>query len=119
MLQNIPGEQKPHHVGFYFASPSNTLLRLHFVQYLTHYRPAMTSGDRKKYFTGSFQFSTVTIYKIYPLWKPEIYIFRHFLKLKTALEKILSISLKLNFTPNTLMDKISGSLFQNHRESGR
>jgi len=39
-----------------------------------------------------------------PLWKPEIELFRHFPKLKIAylMEKILSISLKLNCTPNTL-----------------
>jgi len=38
-------------------------------------------------------------------WKPEILLFRHFTKLKIAyisLDKILWISLKLNFTPNTL-----------------
>jgi len=28
---------------------------------LTHYRPAMTFGNRKIYFRGSFQFSLVTI----------------------------------------------------------
>jgi len=40
---------------------------------LTHYRSAMPLGNRKKnYFTGSFQFSIVTILKISLLWKPEI-----------------------------------------------
>jgi len=41
--------------------------------------------------------------KISPLWKPEIYlgIFQS-LKLRILMERILSISLKLNFTPNTL-----------------
>jgi len=63
----------------------------------------MPFGNRKKYFRGFFQFSIVTILKISPLWKPEIQLFRHFLKLKIAYfnGKILSTSLKLNFTPNT------------------
>jgi len=39
---------------------------------LTHQRPAMPFGNRRKYFRGSFQFSLVTIKKISPLWKPEI-----------------------------------------------
>jgi len=42
--------------------------------------------------------------KISPLWKPDIQSFRHFPKLKIAYfngKKILLISLKLNFTPNT------------------
>jgi len=38
---------------------------------LTHYRPAMPFGKRKKYFR-SFQFSSVAISKISPLWKTEI-----------------------------------------------
>jgi len=29
--------------------------------YFTHYRPAMPFGNRKIYFSGSFQFSIVTI----------------------------------------------------------
>jgi len=42
-------------------------------QPLTHYRPAMPFGNRKKYFrTGSFKFRIVTIKKISPLWNPEI-----------------------------------------------
>jgi len=51
---------------------------------LTHYRPAMPFGNRKKYFRGSFQFSIVTIQKISSPWKPEILLFRHFPKLKIA-----------------------------------
>jgi len=51
---------------------------------LTHYRPAMPFGDRKKYFKASFQFSIVTIYKISPLWKPKIEKFRHFSKFEIA-----------------------------------
>jgi len=63
----------------------------------------MPSGNRKSYFRGSSQFSNVTISKISPLWKPEIEYFRHFSKLKISCfnEKILPISLELNFTPNT------------------
>jgi len=63
----------------------------------------MPFGNRKKYFRKSFQFSIV-IKKISPLRKPEISILRHFPKLKIAYfnGKILSISLKLNFTQNTL-----------------
>jgi len=38
---------------------------------LTHYRPAMPFGNKKKYFTGSFQFSIGTVFfKKSPLWKP-------------------------------------------------
>jgi len=72
---------------------------------LTHYRPAKPSGNRKTYFRGSFQFSIVTISKISPLWKPELYLFSNFSKLAIAYfngKKILLISLKLNFTPSTL-----------------
>jgi len=51
---------------------SNSRLRLQ-MRRLTHYRPAMPFGNRKKYFRESFQFSIITISKILPLWKPEIY----------------------------------------------
>jgi len=57
--------------------------RIHDTYSLTHYRPAMPFSNRKIYFIGSAQLSIVTI-KISPLWKPDIYLFRHFLKLKTA-----------------------------------
>jgi len=60
--------------------------------------------QKKKYFRGYFQFSIITIKKISPPWKPEIQSFRQFPKLKIAYfnGKIVSISLKLNFSPNTL-----------------
>ena len=38
--------------------------------------------QKKKYFIGFFQFKMVTIRKISPLWKPEIYLFTPFLELK-------------------------------------
>jgi len=71
---------------------------------LTHNRPTMPFGNRKIYFTGSFQFSIVTISKISPsgdLKFNYLGIFQS-LKLLILMEKILSISRKLNFTPNTL-----------------
>jgi len=58
----------------------------------------MPFGNRKKYSRCSFQFSIARIKKYHPL-------FKHFSKLKIAfisMEKIVSISLKLDFTPNTL-----------------
>jgi len=49
----------------------------------THYRPAMPFGNRKNYFRGSFLFCIVTMQKkLSPLWKPEIYLFRHSQSLK-------------------------------------
>jgi len=62
----------------------------------------MPFGNRNICFTGSFQFSIVAIKKISPLWKPEIYLYRPFPKLKIAHLIFFSISLKLDFTPNTL-----------------
>jgi len=58
----------------------------------------------KMNFRESFPFSIVTIQKISPPCKPEIQLFRHFPKLKISYfnGKILSVSLKLNFTPITL-----------------
>jgi len=64
----------------------------------------MPFGNRKKYFRGSFQFSIVTILKKYPsgnLKFNNLGIFQS-LKLRILVGKILPISLKLNFTPNTL-----------------
>jgi len=64
----------------------------------------MPFGNRKKYFTESFQFSIVTILKISPsgnLIFNYLVIFPS-LKLRILMGKFLSISLKLNFTPNTL-----------------
>jgi len=62
----------------------------------------MPFANRKFDFIGSFQFSIVRIQRISSLRKPEL--FRHFSKLKIACfnEKILPISLKLNFTLNIL-----------------
>jgi len=66
--------------------------------------PSDAVRKQKKYFRGSFQFSFVTIKKISP---PGNHTFNYLgifqiLKLRISIEKILSISLKLNFTPNTL-----------------
>jgi len=58
----------------------------------------------KKYFRRSFQFSIVTIKKISPpveTWTLIIWTFSKAFKLRISTEKILSISLKLNFTSNT------------------
>jgi len=64
----------------------------------------MPFGNRKKYFRGSFHFGIVTIQKISP---PRNLNFNYSgifqsLKLRILMEKILSISLMLNLTPNTL-----------------
>jgi len=73
---------------------------------LTYNRPAMPFGIRRNYFRESFQFSIVTIQKLLPPWKPGIYFLRNFPKLKIAYfnvkKKKTLISLKLNFTSNTL-----------------
>jgi len=67
---------------------------------LTYYRPAIPFGNRKKYFIESSPFSIVTIQKIST---PENQKFINYLsifqslKLRISMEKILSISLKLNF----------------------
>ena len=63
------------------------------------------SETERKYFRGSFQFSIVTVEKISPFWKPEIKLYFDIcqrLKLRLSVEKFLLISLKQNFTPNTL-----------------
>jgi len=69
----------------------------------------MPFGKRQKYFKGSFQFSIVTILlsqfkKYQPSGKLKFSNFGIFqsLKLRILMEKILLISLKLNFAPNTL-----------------
>jgi len=59
----------------------------------------------KKYFRGSFQLVLSQFKKYGFPWKPEIKLSRHFfqsLKMRISKEEIHSISLKLNFTPNTL-----------------
>ena len=73
---------------------------------LTHYRPAMPFGNRKKYFRGSFQFSIVTIRKISPplpgnLKFHYLGVFQS-LKWRISVESPFHHSLKLNFTPNIL-----------------
>jgi len=59
-------------------------------------RLAMPFGNINIYLRESFQFSFVTVLKISPLWKPEIYLFRHFesLSLRISMKKIL-----FNFSP--------------------
>jgi len=83
----------------------NQNFSLNCIKYLTHYCPAMPFGNRKKYFRVSFQFSIVTIHKKYHpsgnLKFNYLGIFQS-LKLRIFVGKIISISLKLNFTPNTL-----------------
>jgi len=72
---------------------------------VNHHRPAKPFGNKKKYFKGSFQFSIALILKISFLWKPQIPLFSYYPKLDIAYfdrKKILSISLKQNFAPNTL-----------------
>jgi len=67
----------------------------------------MPFGNRKKYFRGSFLFSIVSIKKNHPSRNLKFYnlgIFQS-LKLRILMEKILRISLMLNFTPNTLAVK--------------
>jgi len=64
----------------------------------------MPSGNRKKYFRGSSQLSIVIIEKYHPFGNLNFYYLgiSRSLRLRILMEKILSISLKLNFTPNTL-----------------
>jgi len=64
----------------------------------------MPLGNRKKYFRGSFQFSIVTIQKISPLKKYKFNYLGNFqsLKMRFLMEKILSISHKLDSAQNTL-----------------
>jgi len=69
---------------------------------LTHCRPAMPFGNRKKidYLLGSV---FVTIQTISLSWKPDIYILGHFLKLNIECfngKKNLSISLEAKFHSN-------------------
>jgi len=69
-------------------------------QYLPH---SQRLGNKKKYFRGSFQLSIVTIQKISPsgyLKFNNLGIF-HSLKSRILMEKILPISRRLNFTPDT------------------
>jgi len=64
----------------------------------------MPSGNSKIYFRGSFQFSIVKIKKYHPSGNLKFNnegIFQS-LKLRNLMGKILRISLKLNFTSNTL-----------------
>jgi len=81
----------------------NSLSGISLLRQLTHYRPAIPFGNRKKYFRGSSEFSIATIQKIYHPRKTEInYLgISESLQLRITLEKFLSSSHKLNFTPNT------------------
>jgi len=69
---------------------------------LTHYGPVMPLRELN-YFRGSLQFSIVTIKKISPTRNLKFHYLDIFQSLKSriSMEKILTISLKLNFTPNT------------------
>jgi len=70
---------------------------------LTHYRPALPFGNRKK-IVDLFSLVLSEFKKYQPpgnLKFNYLGIFQS-LKLRFSMEKILSISLKLNFTPNTL-----------------
>jgi len=63
----------------------------------------MPFGNRKKYFRGFFSSVSLQYKKYHPSGNLIFNLFWHFqsLKLRILMEKILSISLKLNFTPNT------------------
>jgi len=69
----------------------------------------MPLSNRKKYFRGSFQFSIVTVQKYHPCGNLKFNYLGIFqtLKLRILMGRILSTSLKLNVTPNTLGCKIS------------
>ena len=70
---------------------------------LTHYRPAMPFGNRKIYLEDLFCSALPQFKKYHPsgnLESNNLCIFQS-LKLRILVEKILPISLKLNFTPNT------------------
>jgi len=70
---------------------------------LTQYRPAMPFGNRKNYFRGSFELSIVHFKKYHPSGNLKFINLGIFQSLKIPFfEKILLISLKLNFIPNTL-----------------
>jgi len=71
---------------------------------LTHYRPAMPFGNRKIHLIGSSLFSIEQLKKYHPSGNLKLNNLGFFqsLKLRILLEKILAVSLNLNFTPNTL-----------------
>ena len=75
---------------------------------LIHYRRAMPFGNRKIYYRGSSQFSIVPIWIISPLWKSEIYLFRHYQKLKIPYFKGKS---PFNFTKAEFHSKYFGLLW--------
>ena len=71
---------------------------------LTHYRPAMPFGNRKNIFEDLFSSVLSQIKKYHPprnLKFNYLGIFQS-LKLRISVENIFPISLKRNFTPNTL-----------------
>jgi len=73
-------------------------------QTLTHYRPAMPFGNRKFILKDLFSPVLSHFKKYHPSGNPKFNNLGFFqsLKLRILMEKILSISLKLNFTPDTL-----------------
>jgi len=76
----------------------------HGVVRLTHYRPAMPSGNRNIYFRGSFSSVLSQLKKYHPsgnLKFNNLGLFQS-LKFSIFLGKILPTSLNLNITPNTL-----------------
>jgi len=71
---------------------------------LTHYRPAMPFGYRKKYFRGSFSSVLPQFKKYHPSGNLRFNNlgFSQSLKLRILVENSLPISLKLNVTTITL-----------------
>jgi len=70
-----------------------------------HYRPAMPFGNTKTILENLFTSAMSQFKKYYPSGNLKFYYLGIFesSKLRILMEKILSISLKLNFTPNTLV----------------
>ena len=88
----------PHTVGKHASSR-----KLHLP--LTHYRPAMPFGNRKKIkLEGLFSSVLSQFKKYHPSVNLEFINLDIFqgLKFRILMERILSIFLELNFTPNTL-----------------
>jgi len=95
----VQRKQRRHHRSVRpVQSPANTTFAL------THYSPAMSLGNRKKYFQDLFS-SVLSQFKEYhPSVNLKFYCFviLQSLKLRILVEQIHPISLKLYFTPNTL-----------------
>jgi len=77
-------------------------IRCFQLSYLNPLPPSDAVRQQKKYFRGSFKFSIVTIYHPSGNLKFNYLDIFQSLKWNTLMVKILSIPLKLNFTPNTL-----------------